>query len=117
MKVRILIPGRKVDDVSYRCEKLRRRGHAFRTTSVVSDGRAEEETDRAALTLILARRSEARWARWGRWRWPCRRDQKLRSVHSDCMGCGIEPRKIRHRRGREFSFARRQHVRHRYARC
>src|SRR5262249_46636379 len=32
-------------------------------------------------------------------------------------GVGIEPRKIRHRRGREFSFARRQHVRHRYARC
>ncbi len=28
------------------------------------------------------------------------------------MGCGIEPRKIRHRRGRGFSFARRQHVRH-----
>src|SRR5262249_20889334 len=23
-------------------------------------------------------------------------------VHSDCMGCGIEPRKIRHRRGRGF---------------
>src|SRR5215510_6041053 len=33
------------------------------------------------------------------------------------MGCGIEPRKIRHRRGRGFSFARRQHVRHRYARA
>src|ERR671925_375154 len=28
------------------------------------------------------------------------------------MGCGIEPRKIRYRRGREFLFARRQHVRH-----
>src|SRR5437762_2932420 len=40
-----------------------------------------------------------------------------RSVHSDCMGCGIEPRKIRHCRCREFSFARRQHVRHRHARC
>jgi putative tryptophan/tyrosine transport system substrate-binding protein len=39
------------------------------------------------------------------------------AVHSDCVGCGIEPRKIRHRRGRGFSFARRQHVRHRYARC
>src|ERR1700747_3013004 len=33
------------------------------------------------------------------------------------MGCGIEPRKIIRRRGRGFSFARRQHVRHRYARC
>src|SRR5215468_11903866 len=33
------------------------------------------------------------------------------------MGCGIEPRKIRHRRGRGFLFARRQHVQHRYARC
>ncbi len=33
------------------------------------------------------------------------------------MGCGIEPRKIIHRRGREFLLARRQHVRHRYARC
>src|SRR6185503_5213712 len=33
------------------------------------------------------------------------------------MGCGIEPRKIRYRRGREFLLARRQHVRHRYARC
>ena len=43
--------------------------------------------------------------------------QWLRSVHSDCMGCGIEPRKIRYRRGRESLFARRQHVRHRYARC
>src|SRR5262249_36575626 len=32
------------------------------------------------------------------------------------MGCGIEPRKIRYRRGRGFSFARRQHVRHRHAR-
>jgi hypothetical protein len=40
----------------------------------------------------------------GRWR------QWLRSVHSDCMGCGIEPRKIRYRRGREFLFARRQHA-------
>jgi hypothetical protein len=40
----------------------------------------------------------------------------LRSVHSDCMGCGIEPRKVRHCRGRGFSFARRQHVRHRHAR-
>ena len=39
------------------------------------------------------------------------------SVHSDCLGCGIEPRKIRYRRGRGFLFARRQHVRHRYARC
>jgi hypothetical protein len=29
---------------------------------------------------------------------------------------GVEPRKVRHRRGRGFSFARRQHVRHRYAR-
>jgi hypothetical protein len=37
----------------------------------------------------------------------------LRSVHSDCMGCGIEPRKVRHCRGRGFLFARRQHVRHR----
>jgi hypothetical protein len=37
-------------------------------------------------------------------------DSGLRSVHSDCMGCGIEPRKIRHRRGRGFSLARRQHV-------
>src|SRR5206468_459208 len=26
------------------------------------------------------------------------------------MGCGIEPRKVRYRRGREFLFARRQHV-------
>src|SRR5262249_5189126 len=33
------------------------------------------------------------------------------------MGCGIEPRKIRYRRGRGFLFARRQHVRRRYARC
>src|SRR6516164_212202 len=33
------------------------------------------------------------------------------------MGCGIEPRKIRHCRGRGFLFARRQHVQHRYARC
>src|SRR6266581_790160 len=33
------------------------------------------------------------------------------------MGCGIEPRKIRYRRGRESLFARRQYVRHRYARC
>src|SRR5215470_19156131 len=33
------------------------------------------------------------------------------------MGCGIEPRKVRRCRGRGFSFARRQHVRHRYARC
>src|SRR5215472_1907174 len=33
------------------------------------------------------------------------------------MGCGIEPRKMIRRRGRGFSFARRQHVRHRYARC
>src|SRR5260370_13854419 len=33
------------------------------------------------------------------------------------MGCGIEPRKIRHCRGREFSFARRQHVRHYDAGC
>src|SRR6516225_10861028 len=33
------------------------------------------------------------------------------------MGCGIETRKVRHRRGREFLLARRQHVRHRYARC
>src|ERR1700681_3392052 len=33
------------------------------------------------------------------------------------MGCGIEPRKIRYRRGREFLFARRQHVRRRHARC
>jgi hypothetical protein len=41
----------------------------------------------------------------------------LRSVHSDFMGCGIEPRKVRHCRGRGFSFARRQHVRHRHARC
>jgi hypothetical protein len=40
-----------------------------------------------------------------------------RSVHTNCMGCGIEPRKVRYRRGREFLFARRQHVRHRYARC
>jgi hypothetical protein len=38
-------------------------------------------------------------------------------THSDWMGCGIEPRKIRYRRGREFLLARRQHVRHRYARC
>ena len=29
----------------------------------------------------------------GHWR------QWLRSVHSDCMGCGIEPRKIRHSQG------------------
>src|SRR5262249_12544510 len=47
----------------------------------------------------------------GHWR------QWSRSVHSDCMGCGIEPRKVRHRRGRESLFARRQYVRHRYARC
>jgi hypothetical protein len=47
----------------------------------------------------------------GHWR------QWVRSVHSDCMGCGIEPRKVRYRRGRVFLFARRQHVRHRYARC
>src|SRR5215208_7351665 len=33
------------------------------------------------------------------------------------MGCGIEPRKIRYRRGRESLFARRQQVRRRYARC
>src|SRR6516162_1255109 len=33
------------------------------------------------------------------------------------MGCGIEPRKIRYRRGRGSLFARRQHVQHRYARC
>ena len=32
----------------------------------------------------------------------------MRSVRSDCMGCGIEPRKIRYRRGREFLFAQRQ---------
>ena len=32
------------------------------------------------------------------------------------MGCGIEPQKIRYRRGREvLRFARRQHVRHRFA--
>src|SRR6516162_10017488 len=31
------------------------------------------------------------------------------------MGCGIEPRKIRHCRGRGFLLARRQHVQHRYA--
>jgi hypothetical protein len=35
------------------------------------------------------------------------------SVQCNCMGCGIEPRKIRHHRGRGFSFARRHHVRHR----
>ena len=35
MKVRILIPARKIDDVSYRCEKCRAEGHAFRTTRVV----------------------------------------------------------------------------------
>ena len=29
--------------------------------------------------------------------------------HSDCMGCGIEPRKIRCRRDRGFSFARAIH--------
>ena len=28
--------------------------------------------------------------------------QWLRSVHNDCMGCGIEPRKVIRRRGREF---------------
>ena len=46
----------------------------------------------------------------GHWR------QWLRSVHSDCMGCGIEPRKVRRCRGRGFSFARRQYVRHRPSR-
>jgi hypothetical protein len=36
MKVRILIPGRKVNDVSYRCEKCGGEVIRFRATRVVS---------------------------------------------------------------------------------
>src|SRR5437588_4207933 len=43
-----------------------------------------------ALQLIVPPTPLGHWRQW------------LRSVHSDCMGCGIEPRKIRCRRGREF---------------
>jgi hypothetical protein len=46
-----------------------------------------------------------------------RREWRSRWDRCCCMGCGIVPRKIIHRRGRVFLFARRQHVRHRYARC
>jgi hypothetical protein len=35
-KVRILTPGRKIDEVAYRCDGCRRRGHAFRAAFVVS---------------------------------------------------------------------------------
>jgi hypothetical protein len=41
----------------------------------------------------------------------------MRSVHSDRMGCGIEPRKEEFCGGRDARNRRRQHVRHRYARC
>src|SRR5690349_24529343 len=41
----------------------------------------------------------------------------MRSVHSDRMGCGIEPRKEEFCGGRDARKRRRQHVRHRYARC
>jgi hypothetical protein len=38
MKVRILLPGRKVDDVAYRCEGLWRRGHPGGAASFVKIG-------------------------------------------------------------------------------
>src|SRR5215813_12753528 len=41
----------------------------------------------------------------------------MRSVHSDRMGCGIEPRKKECCGGRDARNRRRQYVRHRYARC
>src|ERR1700734_2145631 len=41
----------------------------------------------------------------------------MRSVHSDRMGWGIEPRKEEFCGGRDARNRRRQHVRHRYARC
>jgi len=41
----------------------------------------------------------------------------MRSVHSDRMGCGIEPRKEECCGGRDARNRRRQYVRHRYARC
>jgi hypothetical protein len=46
-----------------------------------------------------------------------RRRRRVRSVHSDRMGCGIEPRKEEFCGGRDARNRRRQHVRHRYARC
>src|SRR6202008_2824276 len=46
-----------------------------------------------------------------------RRRRRVRSVHSDRMGCGIEPRKEELCGGRDARTRRRQHVRHRYARC
>ena len=46
-----------------------------------------------------------------------RRRRRMRSVHSDRMGCGIEPRKEEFCGGRDARNRRRQHVRHRYARC
>src|SRR5215813_10284280 len=41
----------------------------------------------------------------------------MRSVHSDRLGCGIEPRKEECCGGRDARNRRRQYVRHRYARC
>src|SRR6202051_1831593 len=41
----------------------------------------------------------------------------MRSVHSDRMGGGVEPRKKKLCGGRDARNRRRQHVRHRYARC
>src|SRR5215471_5162380 len=41
----------------------------------------------------------------------------MRSVHSDRLGCGIEPRKKECCGGRDARNRRRQYVRHRYARC
>ena len=46
-----------------------------------------------------------------------RRRRRMRIVHSDRMGCGIEPRKEEFCGGRDARNRRRQHVRHRYARC
>jgi predicted ATP-grasp superfamily ATP-dependent carboligase len=45
-----------------------------------------------------------------------RRRRRVRSVHSDRVGCAIEPRKPELRRGRDGKQRRRQHVRSRYAR-
>ena len=45
-----------------------------------------------------------------------RRRRRSRSVHSDCVGWVIEPRKPKNRRGRAGRKRRRQHVRSRYAR-
>jgi len=41
----------------------------------------------------------------------------VRSVHSDRMGWGVEPRKKEFCGGRDARNRRRQHVRHHYARC